>query len=386
MDLTSNDAKTAIPQLEKVREEYSNIVGQLGGLGAPIERDARLLVIKCLSAARSKASQMLPSAFGASSGAYTAGQPGFAGMQAKLPPINLSIFTGSTADWIKWIRAFNANVDSRDDLTLEAKLQYSASTVSGEALHLVSNAEAMGANYATVMPHLWNQFEDRNQILKHYLQHFVSPGCAMEDGLALHDLLDNVRGSAESLMVRGYSYAGLFHVGAGYLLLENLPPTLKSAWDIRKNEDTSYAEICKFIEKHAKRLSSNAPTNLQPLAGTSAPLALQSYQSSVPPACPAPPALPAIRAPPSVIPPSVTQTWRQRDAPSIRKKRHIFAMDIRGNCIGCGSSPVQPLYTCPQYRNLFPPPFRYGSGSVLIWFRRSQCISLLPTFIRFTVW
>ncbi len=116
------------------------------------------------------------------------------------PPINLPIFTGTTADWIKWIRAFNATVDSCDDLTSEAKLQYLASTVSGEALSLVSNAEAMGANYATVMHHLQNHFEDRNLILKQYLQRFVSPGCATEDGPALHDLLDNVRSSAESLM------------------------------------------------------------------------------------------------------------------------------------------------------------------------------------------
>ncbi len=159
-DVTPNDAKGAVPQLEKVREEYSIIVDQLGGLGASLEKDARLSIIKSLSAARTKASQMLPAAFGAPSGVHTSGQPGFTAIQVKLPPINLPIFTGTTADWIKWIWAFNATVDSRDDLTSEAKLQYLASTVSGEALHLVSNAEAMGANYATVMRHLRNRFED----------------------------------------------------------------------------------------------------------------------------------------------------------------------------------------------------------------------------------
>ncbi len=76
-DLTPNDAKGAIPQLEKVREEYFIIVGQFGRLGAPIEKDARLSVIKRFSAARTKASQMLPTSFGAPSGVHTSGQPGF---------------------------------------------------------------------------------------------------------------------------------------------------------------------------------------------------------------------------------------------------------------------------------------------------------------------
>ncbi len=351
-ELTPNEAKCAIPQLEKVRDEYSNIAGLLGGLGAPIDKDARISVIKRLSAARSKASQMVPGAFSASSGAYATSQSGSAGIQAKLPPINLPIFAGTTADWIKWIRAFNATVDSRDDLTSEAKLQYLASTVSGEALRLVSNAEAMGANYATVMRHLRNRFEDRNLILKHYLQRFVSPGRATEDGPALHDLLDSVRGSAESLMARGYSRAELFDAVAGHLLLENLPPSLKAAWDMRENEDTSYAEICRFIEKHAKRLSSNAPANSQPPAGTSVPLPLPSFQSSAPSALPATSVLPTIMAQSSITPAPATQTWRHRDAPPIREKRHIFAMDVRGNCIGCGSSPVHPLHTCSQYRKL----------------------------------
>ncbi len=101
-------------------------------------------------------------------------------------------------------------------------------------------------------------------------------------------------------MAQEYSRAELFDAVAGYLLLENLPPALKSAWDMRENEDTSYAEICRFIEKHAKRLSSNAPANLQLPAGTSAPLALLSYQGSTLSVLPAPLVQPTIMAQSSV--------------------------------------------------------------------------------------
>ncbi len=85
-DLTLQDAKGAIPQLERLQEEYCTIVGLLGGLGAPIEKDTRFSVIKRLSAARSKASQQRPIALSAPSGGHAAGQPVFAGILMKLPP------------------------------------------------------------------------------------------------------------------------------------------------------------------------------------------------------------------------------------------------------------------------------------------------------------
>ncbi len=43
--LTLNDVRGAIPQLRRLWEEYGTTVGLLGGLGAPIERDARFSVI-----------------------------------------------------------------------------------------------------------------------------------------------------------------------------------------------------------------------------------------------------------------------------------------------------------------------------------------------------
>ncbi len=59
-----------------------------------------------------------------------------------------------------------STIDSREDLTSEAKLQYLAASVSGEALHLVSNLEAAGANYATALRQLRDRYEDRVAILK----------------------------------------------------------------------------------------------------------------------------------------------------------------------------------------------------------------------------
>ncbi len=61
---------------------------------------------------------------------------------------------------------------------------------------------------------------------------------------------------------------------------------------------------------------------------------------------------PAITAPLSIVPSPAAQTWCHRDTPPVWEKRHIFAMDGRGNCIRCGSSPVHPLHTNPQYRRL----------------------------------
>ncbi len=55
---------------------------------------------------------------------------------------------------------------------------------------------------------------------------------------------------------------------------------------------------------------------------------------------------------PSIVPSPAAQTWRRRDAPPVQEKRHIFATDVRGNCIGCRLSPVHPLHICPLYRRL----------------------------------
>ncbi len=305
-----------------------SLAGKLQGLGSPSSRDERLTILKHILAVRSKASSLAPVSSSVAGSHFVTSGPGSSQLQAKLLQINLPMFSGGTDAWIGWSRAFSSVVDGREDLTSDAKLQYLLTSISGEALRLVSESEATGASYSMVMRQLRDRYEDRASILKYYLRRFLNPGRANDDSASLRELLDRVRGAGNSLMARGYSRSELFDAVGCFILLEHLPPSIRSAWDLLDKEDFEFSELCRFIENRARKAPAVPPP---PSDGPSA-LAASSNKSA-----------------PSSEPLAVP--WRNKDAPQ-RDKRHIFAVDARGHCIGCGVSAIHPLHQCPDYRRL----------------------------------
>ncbi len=317
-DLPARDARDMLPQIERIREAYGALLGQFAELGKSEEKEERLSVTRRLAAAQSRALQFCPGAAGAPSGSSDS-----AVVHAKLSPINLPTFSGETEDLLKWYRAFSTTIDSRDDLTSEAKLQYLINSVSGEALYLVNQVESTGASYVTAMKRLRERYEDRATILKHYMERLVSPGRATEDGPVLRRLLDNVRGACHSLMARGYTRAEILDAVCAQLMLDNLPATLKHTWEMRESDDVSYAMLCKFIEKHAHRLSSAVKRAAADVAAQVA----------------------------ATTPSTPMLTWRQCDNLP-KDQRQVSSSDHRGRCVGCNLSTNHFLYQCLQFSKM----------------------------------
>ncbi len=170
------------------------LAGRLQGLGALASNQDCLTTMKRIFAARSQPMASCPTAsFGAGGSLGGASAP----IQAKLPQIQLPVFSSDTDEWLAWSCAFCSAIDSLDDLASDAKLQYLIISVSGEALRLVSESEATGASYATVMRELRTRYEHCPTILKHYLHRLLNPGCAIESGPSLRELLDRVRGAGK---------------------------------------------------------------------------------------------------------------------------------------------------------------------------------------------
>ncbi len=319
-DLKPQDARTLLSQVDTLRSEYMSLAEKLQGFGSPSSRDERLTILKCILAVWSKASSLAPVSSSVGGSHFVASGPGSSQLQAKLPQINLPMFSGGADAWIGRSRAFSSAVDGRENLTSDAKLQYLLTSISGEALRLVSESKTTGASYSMVMRQLHDRYEDRASILKYYLRRFLNPGRAK--------LLDCVRGAENSLMARGYLRSELFDPVGCFILLEHLPPSIRSAWDLLDKEDFEFSELCRFIENRARK----APAVPPPPSDGPSTLAASSSKSA--------PSSGALALP-----------WRNKDAPQ-RDKRHIFAIDARGHCIGCGVSAVHPLHHCPDYRRL----------------------------------
>ncbi len=151
------------------------LAGWLQGLGAPMSKQDCLAVMKRISATRSRLLSVCPTASGSASAPFCSGLSSGAQIQAKLPQIQLPVFSGNTEEWHAWSHTFGSAIDSREDLMSDAKLQYLIMSISGEALRLVCESEATGASYTNVMRELWTCYEHHPTILKYYLQQFLDP-------------------------------------------------------------------------------------------------------------------------------------------------------------------------------------------------------------------
>ncbi len=162
---------------------------------------------------------------------------------------------------------------------MDAKLQYLLTSISGDALRLVSESEAMGASYAMVMRQLHDRYEDHASILCYYLRRFLNPGHASENSSSLCKLLDRVRGAENSLMARGYLRADLFDAIGSFILLKHLPPSDRAAWDLLNREDFDFSELRRFVENHDRK-APIVPPNLQGTATVSGFVAVKSAPPS----------------------------------------------------------------------------------------------------------
>ncbi len=172
-ELKPPEARSLLTQTERIRSEYMPLAGRLQGLGAPASNQDCFTTMKRIFTTRSQLMASCPAAsFGASSSLGGASAP----IQAKFPQIQLPVFSGDTEEWLAWSCAFCSTVDSHDDLASDAKLQYLITSVSVETLRLISESEATGASYATVMRELRTRYEHRSMILKHLLDSAESSG------------------------------------------------------------------------------------------------------------------------------------------------------------------------------------------------------------------
>ncbi len=82
-------------------------------------------------------------------------------------------------------------MDSRTDLSPEAKLRYLFITLKGEALQTIMNLPPTGASYITALRKLRVRYENKAAVLRHYLERFLNPGRAAEDAPSIRRLVDN---------------------------------------------------------------------------------------------------------------------------------------------------------------------------------------------------
>ncbi len=128
------DAKEMLTDLEHVKTTYIPLVASLSGLGHPASKEERLAILTRMSQIRSSLCRLIPAP---TSMAQTSTAGPVHQLQAQLLHIHLPVFNGDLEEWIEWSRAFQATVDSRVDLSPDAKMQYLLNSLTGEALHSI---------------------------------------------------------------------------------------------------------------------------------------------------------------------------------------------------------------------------------------------------------
>ncbi len=327
-NLKPQNARVLLSQLDTLHFKYMSLAGKLQGLSSLVSRKEYFLVVKQILAAQSKATSLVPVSLSSGGGSNCAAAgSGVSQIQAKLPQINLPLFSGGTNAWICW-SASSVQQSTAAETLRRTPNSYLLTSVSGEALCLISESEATGASYTMVMQQLCDRYEDRTSIFRYYLRRFLNSGHASEDGSFLRKLLDRIHGAGNLLMAHGYMRTELFNTVGSYILLEHLPPFVCASWDLFEREDFDFSKLCRFVENCTRK----APT--------------------APPIPPDAAAIPAsVVVKPTLHSRLLALSWRNKDAPQ-RNKPHIFAIDACGYCIGCGITADHPLHQCPDYQKL----------------------------------
>ncbi len=301
-EVKPENAKRYLTRLEAIRDAYGPLVGQLAEEGTPVSKDERMGFLRRITADLDALENLIPQGLSTAAPHRSGVAPNL-----KLPVINLPVFSGNLEEWPRWYQAFFSGVDAREDLTSEDKLRFLFTTVTGEALQTISNLHPSGASYATALRRLKARYENKAAVLNYYLDKFLNPGRATEDAQSLRRLLDNVQGASDSLQARGYTRSELFDAISMRLILENLPECTRAHWHLRAKPDSTFSELCYFMEEEAHRA---LPKPRQSIASTSPPQTsgpVPSQQTSI--------SVASAAAGPAPL------LWRQRDTQGRNQKQ-----------------------------------------------------------------
>ena len=150
-------------------------------------------------------------------------------VEAKLPKLQLPVFSGDVTTWKSFWEQFKVVVDDSDmpDVT---KFSYLQSLVKGEARAAIQGLALTGANYKTACDILLQRFGRKERIIFSHIQELLSIQVPRQPKVSIlwkvFDSLQTHVRSLEALGISGEQYG----VVLTPLILSRLPPELRMEW------------------------------------------------------------------------------------------------------------------------------------------------------------
>ena len=172
--------------------------------------------------------------------------------QAKLPRLELPVFSGDYTKWQTFWDQFIATVDE-SELTTVTKFTYLQNLLSGEALMSIKGLALTDANYQTAKDLLQKRFGRKERIIFCHVQgllNMTSPGNTTGDLWSLHDTLQTHIRSLETLDIKGDTYGVILTP----LVLHKLPEHIRLEWArTGEGKENDLQSLLSFLHTEIRR-------------------------------------------------------------------------------------------------------------------------------------
>lgn len=179
---------------------------------------------------------------------------------AKLPKLNLKIFSGDIKEFPTFIDMFDSLVHTNSSMSDMDKFIYLLSVLTNEPLNLVKRTKFIADNYLTAYENLCKTYTNQRDLANVYWKEISeTPLLSTENAQMLKTLLNTFEQNLSGLEKMGYDTEA-WDFPLMNILLEKLDPSTARAFELDhgSTEVPTYKKLFSFLMKHCTALESCA--------------------------------------------------------------------------------------------------------------------------------
>ena len=180
-------------------------------------------------------------------------------VDARLPKLDLKVFSGGYALWTEFYDTFNCAVDSKKNLAPVQKLQYLKSCLKGEPEVLIRNLKLNDANYSIALSLLKERYENVKNIREaHFDAIFNLPSCTKRSAYNLRKLCSVLSENLQALENLGEPI-GYWDSWLVYITKKKLDNETRFEWEKHTAAVTNpmFKRMMNFLGEHAYALEAS---------------------------------------------------------------------------------------------------------------------------------
>ncbi|KAI5735483.1 hypothetical protein M8J77_018916 [Diaphorina citri] len=191
-------------------------------------------------------------------------------VKAKLPTLDLPVFSGDSSEWVVFYELFRSMIHERTDLSDAQRCQYLLSRLSGKALACCSSIPATPDNYNIILQTLVDKYNDKRVLASNYLDLILNyKPSKTESVVSLNNFVEKFGTAVSALKaldINDLSDIILVHLASGKLSPDTVRLFERS---LQKDEMPTFKKMLEFVKEQAKILNRVQPTSGNSSSGPS---------------------------------------------------------------------------------------------------------------------